>query len=181
MSSLNHFLLLFLELVIATIIIYQLVLRTLPYLMYALAKKATVKNANKLRYFDLPTPQNKTKMPSPEILYSIAFYDVRKKNVRISGDIPTDTYWSIALHTNNSINFLTKNDAQYPDKKINMLLVKSDKSAPFPAKADEGLVEIIRVPSPKGIVVLRILQPNYFNEESTSFKDMQQSIVVEEV
>jgi len=89
--------------------------------------------------------------PSPDLLYSICFYDVSKTPLQISATVP-DTYWSISLFQNNTVNFFVKNDRQVQGKKVNFLLIGKDTSY-----TNAGNAEVIVSPTDTGVLLFRML------------------------
>lgn len=98
-------------------------------------------------------------MPSPDLLYSVCAYDLGKGPVRIQANPQLPTYWSIALYAANSDNFFVLNDRQAQGAPVDILLVSSD--APQAALPPTPNVRVVRSPSTKGFLLMRVLTPDY--------------------
>jgi uncharacterized membrane protein len=105
--------------------------------------------------------------PSPELLYSICWYDLSKGPVRVTSGAPQGTYWSVALYRDNTDNFYVVNDTQTKGARAAFILyseaqVQSGGKAAFEAFQGNQGVPGVASPSMTGLVLIRTL----INDES---------------
>jgi uncharacterized membrane protein len=105
--------------------------------------------------------------PSPELLYSICWYDLSKGPVRVVSGAPKGTYWSVALYRDNTDNFFVTNDSKTGGERADLLLYhapqmaggKAEFEAAYgPAKRPElAAAQGVESPSAKGLILIRTL------------------------
>lgn len=104
--------------------------------------------------------------PSPELLYSICWYDLSKGPVRVVSGAPQGTYWSVALYRDNTDNFYVINDTATQGAKASLLIYTADQvggdKAAFDTKYAQGGETGVESPSVSGLVLIRTL----INDES---------------
>lgn len=90
--------------------------------------------------------------PSPDLLYSACAFDVSDGPVRVTADVPRDTYWSISMFADNTDNFFVVSDRQTPGEHVELVLAQPGASVTLPPGA-------IRVdaPTPRGVILERTL------------------------
>lgn len=107
--------------------------------------------------------QRRIVMPSPDLLYATCAFDLRAQPLRIRADPRSaghQAYWSIALYASNSDNFFVLNDRQTGTRPVDLLLIHRDTPArPHPAGAS-----VVRSPSSRGLLLLRVLVADYAAE-----------------
>jgi uncharacterized membrane protein len=97
-----------------------------------------------------PTPKDRiVVLPSPDLIYSSAAFDLTKGPVRITAPL-TGSYMSISLYASNSDNFFVMNDQQVKDGKFDIVLARPEDSVP-----DIPGAQIVRAPSASGIMLIR--------------------------
>ena len=89
--------------------------------------------------------------PSPDLLYSMVYYDVSERPLRITAPVP-DSYWSASFFAENTDNFFVLNDREIKKNPVEIVLVK--KGASFPAEKD---VEVVQASTDKGVILFRLL------------------------
>jgi len=89
--------------------------------------------------------------PSPDLLYSTCVFDVTQRPVRITADIPKDTYWSVSMFTANTDNFFKLNDREVSGR-IDLVLAKAGTAVSLPAGA-----RLVEAPTALGLVLTRTL------------------------
>ncbi|HAS44243.1 MAG TPA: hypothetical protein DCS93_27440 [Microscillaceae bacterium] len=109
--------------------------------------------------------------PNPNFLYSIGQFDLTDGPIKITGQIPDSTYWSIAFYKNNTVNFFVKNDQQFKHKSFSIML----KPKGYELKPDKG-TQVVEAASTTGIVLVRLLVPNRKKQTVAHFKEFQQSL-----
>ena len=101
-------------------------------------------------------------MPSPDMLYSMCVFDLRKGPVRISANPRLKSYWSIALYAANSDNFFVVNDRQAGDAPIDLWLVAPNAESSVAPVGSKLVVS----PSTQGFLLMRVLTGNYDAEKA---------------
>lgn len=140
------------------VIVHIITIHSIPYVIMNRVMHGIVKNAgaeNRPDFPALPTAMSRGVVrPSPDLLYVVCTYDVRKGPVRLTAPVP-DSYWSLSLFASNSDNFFVINDRELPAKQADLLLLAEDQ------KGEPRLGEIVvRAPSDRGIVLFRTLVPS---------------------
>lgn len=90
--------------------------------------------------------------PSPDLLYSICVFDVADGPVRVTAEVPRDTYWSVSMFAANTDNFFVLNDRQATGGRVDLLLAAPDAVVDVPAG-----VTRVDTPSSRGLVLSRTL------------------------
>jgi uncharacterized membrane protein len=63
--------------------------------------------------------------PNPDLIYSIAFYDLSKGDVELKGEIPVDLpYFSIAFYQSNTSHFAVLKKESFKDTTFNITLTQ---------------------------------------------------------
>ena len=93
-------------------------------------------------------------MPSPDLLYSVCVFDLSRRALKITAQVPK-TYWSLAMFASNTDNFFAINDQQAGDGHSEVLLVGPGTEPP---QAFAG--PVVRSPSTTGVIMVRILVPD---------------------
>lgn len=105
--------------------------------------------------------------PSPELLYSICWYDLSKGPVRVVSGAPQGTYWSVALYRNNTDNFYVVNDGMTQGARAAFILyseaqIRSGGKEAFESYYGNLGLPGVQSPSTTGLVLIRTL----INDES---------------
>jgi uncharacterized membrane protein len=87
--------------------------------------------------------------PSPDLLYSLAVFDLSGGPVRITAPVP-DSYVSLSLYASNTDNFYVTNDRRTEGPDFDLTLVGPEDHGPAPT---DSLV--VRAPSQTGVIVFR--------------------------
>lgn len=92
-------------------------------------------------------PDEKSRLvvkPNPDFAYATAFFDISDGPIRIIGEMPDSTYWSVAMYEPNTINFYVKNDLEFGTDKINLILGEQDSNVDIDiiSKVKEGFILI---------------------------------------
>ncbi|MDW3646495.1 MAG: DUF1254 domain-containing protein [Bacteroidia bacterium] len=148
----------------------QLTLSYYSYILYQGAKKKLEGTENVLRYGQLPDEYSRQVVkPNPDFLYVIGFYDLSEGPIRISGNMPDSTYWSISFFEPSTVNYFVKNDLEFGTSKLDITLSRQKLNT----KADK---EQIISPREKGLMLFRILVPDPSPEKLAVYKTLQESI-----
>lgn len=90
--------------------------------------------------------------PSPDLLYSICAFDLSDGPVRITADVPRDTYWSVSMFAANTDNFFVLNDRQAASGHVDLVLAAVGTTVDVPPGALR-----VDAPSTRGLVLSRTL------------------------
>lgn len=89
---------------------------------------------------------------SPDLLYSACAYDLSAGPVRISAEVPPDTYWSMSFYDLNTNNYRVINDGQATAGAVLIVLRRDGENGLPPAGA-----EVITSPTERGVILIRTL------------------------
>jgi uncharacterized membrane protein len=92
-------------------------------------------------------------MPSPDLLYSIARFDVSERPLQIRAAVPDGTYWSLSFYGANTDNFWTINDRQAHSKQVEIVLMGPG----APRSHQPGQGTLVVSPTNTGVVIARSL------------------------
>jgi uncharacterized membrane protein len=113
--------------------------------------------------------QDKVVMTSPDMIYMLGLFDVRRDPVRIHCAIPDrETYWSIALYTRWTDAFYVRNDRSSQQTEFDLVL-----SGPGNRYQKIGDEEVVRAPVSRGLVVIRaVLRDRDDQQEIARFREI---------
>lgn len=161
---------LFLVIAIAS---YGFTIYATPYVILLVVKIGAKSTLNEPVYADIMTDKDRfVTMPNPDFLYVACGYSVLKTPVRITGNMPEDSYCSLALYSANTLNFFIRNDKQAKDKKVDVLLVRKGEGS----KYTDSYEEVVEAPFPFGVMLVRILIEN--PDDLSYIREIQKSFVV---
>ncbi len=103
--------------------------------------------------------QRRIVMPSPDLLYATCALDVSERPLRISADLRTPGYSSIALYASNSDNYFVLNDRQAVGAPVDLVLIGPQAYAQAPV-IPPG-TRTVTAPSSKGLLLMRVLVADY--------------------
>lgn len=154
---------------------YYLTLFFIPNAIYMIAamrlKKQQNAEVNELIYTALPRDEARAVvMPNPDFMYALSFYDVSEQPLRLSGNMPDSTYWSVAFYQPNTINWYIKNDMQYGTDQLDLIIVKEGTSI------TDATTEIAHSPLDKGMLLIRILVTDDSPEIVAKYEALQHTI-----
>lgn len=147
---------------------------TLMKLAQAKIMKNTGGEVNKL-YHGKPnnTSNQVVVMTCPDLLYSFCVYDLDDQALRLRTP-PVDTYWSVALYSGDTTNYLTISDRDFGDKPLDLVLAGPNWKGKVPEDA-----RVVKVPAKRGLIMLRTLVSN--REQVDRFVDMQKRVSLEKL
>ena len=149
---------------------HNITMRYYPNLLFAGAKNKIASGENEFRYAALPDEEARYVVkPNPDFLYATCFYDLQGGPMRLTGSLPDSTYWSIALYEPNTVNFYVKNDTQFADNQLDLIISKT-------ALASITKERNIVSPTDKGLILFRILVTDNSPNNLAAYKAHQQSI-----
>jgi uncharacterized membrane protein len=90
--------------------------------------------------------------PSPDLLYSICVFDVADGPVRVTAEVPRDTYWSVSMFADNTDNFFVLNDRQATDGRVDLMIASPGAAVDVPPGTTR-----VDTPSARGLVLSRTL------------------------
>ena len=159
-------------LLVGILIGYLLTIRLFPYLAYQVARTKLATPENVFRYPPLTDEESRAVVkPNPDFLYATCFYNLGDGPLQLTGELPDSTYWSLALYLSNTTNFYVKNDREFDDNTLDVLLAEEDYSGSFGG-------EIIWSPEEKGFILFRILVTDHREGAVARYRDWQQSITL---
>jgi len=141
--------------IIGTIAVHFTLVKAAPFLVmdliiHGLKKMGVEKNT--LYHAKPATWRNRTIVkPSPDLLYSVAYYDISKNPLKIKAKVPA-TYWSLSLFQSNLDNYFVINDEQIKTGEANIIIVLKGKTI-----KGKGSDLVIESPSSKGLILFRTL------------------------
>ena len=107
---------------------------------------------------ELPVgPKTWVKAPNPNAIISRASYDLRDGPVRIRGQLPEGTYWSLSLYGDDSVALVSLNDQEIGTRRVDHVLIHNSMNP----DDIHGMNAAQAVPgrSWRGYAVLRFLVP----------------------
>ena len=159
--------------IVLTLVFHVIVIYLFPYIIMAYALRR-IKDyfgdqfeINRVLHF--PPVQAESKlvvMPSPDLLYSICFYDVTKNPLQIMATVPSDTYWSLSVYEPNTDNFFVVNDQQVTSNQEEIILI-----GPNTFYSQGSKEKVVVSPSNKGVIFFRIFIKN--NDELHNLVQIQ--------
>lgn len=156
---------------VASAVLYFVLLAGVPYGVMAMIKSrmATIggTGVNTMYHSERPSHTSRNVVrPSPELLYSICWFDVSRSPVRITTGAPSGTYWSAAVYRDNTDNFYVVNDTMTQGAKADFILYGANQisggKGTFEASYGHLGIPGVQSPSATGLVLIRTL----INDES---------------
>jgi len=160
-------------LLIMSVCSYNLTIHYIPNIVYEVFHNKIEKNQsigdNEIKHFVIPNHKSRdVVMPNPDFLYSVSFYDLSSGDLKLKGDMPDSTYWSVSFYKPNTINWYVKNDKEFNSNKLELNLTINN------TKGEN----IIHSPVKKGLMIIRILVENKDQNSIDYYKSLQKSITI---
>ncbi|TAF66502.1 MAG: DUF1254 domain-containing protein [Cytophagales bacterium] len=155
---------------------YYSFLYFLPYYIMSEVARRKQLTYNQVYHQSLPTDASRAiVLPNPDFMYSIVLYDLsQKESLLIQSNLPDSSYWSVGFYDGNTSNYWVKNDQQLKSKKVKILLLLKGKHPP--KDIDAANTEVVYAPTPKGIILTRLL---VLDKKNLSYFDaIQKSFVI---
>jgi len=115
--------------------------------------------------------QRYTVRPNPDIIGTVASYDVGRQPLRFTAIVPDDTYWSVSLFAQNTDCFFVINDLQVKSNPLEILLIRQGMQC-----TDAGKAVVIVSPTDRGILLVRHILPG--NERLTEALEIQKKAFI---
>ena len=152
---------------------YNLTIHYIPNIVYGVFHNKIEKNQsigdNEIKHFDIPNYKSRdVVMPNPDFLYSVSFYDLSSGDLKLKGNMPDSTYWSVSFYKPNTINWYVKNDKEFNSNRLELNLTINN------TKGEN----IIHSPVKKGLMIIRILVENKDQNSIDYYKSLQKSITI---
>ena len=152
---------------------YNLTIHYIPNIVYGVFHNKIEKNQdigdNEIKHFDIPNYKSRAVvMPNPDFLYSVSFYDLSSGDLKLKGNMPDSTYWSVSFYKPNTINWYVKNDKEFNSNRLELNLTINN------TKGEN----IIHSPVKKGLMIIRILVENKDQNSIDYYKSLQKSITI---
>ena len=90
--------------------------------------------------------------PSPDLLYSTCTFDVSAQPLRLTAEVPADTYWSISMFAANTDNFFKLNDREAEGGRVDLVLARQGERVALPPGARR-----VDAPTARGVILTRTL------------------------
>ncbi|MCR9289114.1 MAG: DUF1254 domain-containing protein [Bacteroidetes bacterium] len=173
MKNLYKYILIFL---VSGFLAYQLTITFLPNIIYKIFYSKVMERdrqeVNKVNHIALPTDDSKfVVMPNPDFLYATAFYDLSEGPLRLTGNMPDSTYWSIAFYQPNTVNWFVKNDIEFETSTLDLILKEKGTELTVTRSSD-----IAESPVKKGLMLIRILVTDNSPEVVERYQNWQKTI-----
>ena len=150
----------------------KIALHYFPNMLFAGAKKKIGTAENEFKYAAIPDENSRFVVkPNPDFLYATCFYNLENGPLRLTGNMPDSSYWSIALYEPNTINFYVKNDLELGTNKLDLIITKN-------AVDKIGNEQIINSPTDKGLILFRLLVTDNSPENLERYEGFQKSIKI---
>ena len=152
---------------------YNLTIHYIPNIVYGVFHNKIEKNQrigdNEIKHFDIPNYKSRdVVMPNPDFLYSVSFYDLSSGDLKLKGNMPDSTYWSVSFYKPNTINWYVKNDKEFNSNRLELNLTINN------TKGEN----IIHSPVKKGLMIIRILVENKDQNSIDYYKSLQKGITI---
>ena len=152
---------------------YNLTIHYIPNIVYGVFHNKIEKNQvigdNEIKHFDIPNYKSRdVVMPNPDFLYSVSFYDLSSGDLKLKGNMPDSTYWSVSFYKPNTINWYVKNDKEFNSNRLELNLTINNTKGK----------NIINSPVKKGLMIIRILVENKDQNSIDYYKSLQKSITI---
>jgi len=152
---------------------YNLTIHYIPNIVYGVFHNKIEKNQsigdNEIKHFDIPNYNSRdVVMPNPDFLYSVSFYDLSSGDLKLKGNMPDSTYWSVSFYKPNTINWYVKNDKEFNSNRLELNLTINN------TKGEN----IIHSPVKKGLMIIRILVEKKDQNSIDYYKSLQKSITI---
>lgn len=126
---------------------YYLTIQYLPnYIYHKFYTKVVDSGDRKVNEFTMTMAPDETSRlvvkPNPDFAYASAFFDVSDRPIRITGDMPDSTYWSVAMYNPNTINFFVQNDLQFESSRVDISLGTQGQNTDVVTKTEKGFILI---------------------------------------
>ena len=160
-------------LLVMSVCSYNLTIYYIPNIVYGVFHNKIEKNQgigdNEIKHFDIPNYKSRdVVMPNPDFLYSVSFYDLSSGDLKLKGNMPDSTYWSVSFYKPNTINWYIKNDKEFNSNRLELFLTINN------TKGEN----IIQSPVKKGLMIIRILVENKDQNSIDYYKSLQKSITI---
>ena len=147
-------------------------------ILYAGAKKKIGAADNEFRFAEIPDENSRFVVkPNPDFLYSTCFYNLDDGPLRMTGDLPDSSYWSISFYEPNTVNFYVKNDLQFHSNEMDMIIAREGDKLP----TNKEDFEIVKAPSNKGLILFRLLVTDNSDENVEKYKTIQKSVKIDKL
>lgn len=140
---------------LGAVVVHVLTIRLLPWALmrYAMGIMAYERGRNVAVHAPRVDETSRAVVrPSPDLLYSACAFDVSDGPVRITADVPPDTYWSVSMFAANTDNFFVVSDRQATAGRVDLVIAAPGAAVTLP----EGAVRV-DAPTSRGAVIERTL------------------------
>ena len=165
-----------LPIVVFSFAFYKLTIKLTPNVIYSKVKAKMLDQSNigenQTRLLPFPEEDDRAVvMPNPDFAYVSMFYDITDGPLHLTGRMPDSTYWSVALYEPNTSNHYVKNDMQYGDAMLNLVIGSANQKS----TNIEG-AELINSPTKEGFLLVRILGTERTQEERNKVLEIMKTV-----
>ena len=170
-----------LPIVVLSFFFYKMTIKYVPDVIYSRVKSKMLGQSaiqeNELRLLPFPDENSRAVvMPNPDFAYVSMFYDLSDGPLHVTGKMPDSTYWSVALYEPNTSNHFVKNDMQYGNSNLNIVIGNLDQKPTLVSGA-----ELINSPTKEGFLLLRLLGTERSDEERQKMIELMKNIKTKQV
>lgn len=172
--------------ILGSIACYFLTIALMPNVIYSGAKRKILKRPgaeiNKLSVSPIiDATARAVVMPNPDFIYLTSFYDLSDGPLRLTGDMPDSTYWSVAMYHPNTVNWFVKNDMEFrlsstSDENKNDLDISFRYSQPYASEIPDGFIHCYKE---KGFLLIRVLLTDRSDENVKAYQEKLEKIKLE--
>jgi len=167
--------------IIGSVVCYHLTISLTPNVIYAGAKRKIYNRngaaANELRVSPVITAEMRSVvMPNPDFLYLTAFYDLSDGPIRLHGDMPDSTYWSVSMYHPNTVNWYVKNDMDYGSSSLDIKIRHAVSAA-----SHHNPDEMILCDKKEGFLLMRVLITDRTEERIDEYQNLLGKIKLEKL
>lgn len=153
----------------------QLMLYQFPKFAYKVAKQKINRPDNEVAFAKLPDANSRFVVkPNPDFLYVTCFFDLSEGPLHLTGNLPDSSYWSISFYNPSTENYYVKNDQNYQQSEVSLVL-RNDSQETVPNVEDH---EVVSTEQLKGLILFRILVADHSPENLARLSEFQKSIQI---
>lgn len=165
-------------LIIGSIACYYLTIALMPNVIYAAAKRKILNRPggaiNELAVSPVVEASSRAVvMPNPDFIYLTSFYDLSDGPLRLTGDMPDSTYWSVAMYHPNTVNWFVKNDMQFDENRIDLNIIGNN-----PTLTTYG-EDTVMSKSNEGFLLIRVLLTDRSDENVKAYQEILDKVKLE--
>jgi len=165
-------------LVVIAVSFYYLTIWATPYYVQHKFAEKSLGVINTPQFGNQPNAENSRviPLPNPDFLYSTINYDLKENVLKISGNVPDSTYWSISAYQENTTNYFVENEKKV---KARFEYYLAPEGSTAQALKNIPKEKIIYSPTTKGLILFRYLVSKAY--PVTKLAELQHGVTVEKL